>query len=480
MRGVFPLLSLALLAACRPTLPSRPNVVLIVVDTLRADALGSYGNRRGLTPFLDRWADQGTRFANAYAASSWTLPSVASLLTSRYPTQHRVTSFFAYLADDETTLAHVLHRHGWATAAFSANPALPRHLAASGFDTFPAYEPWRKLATPPLVRKSLLWVDRVRRETPGRPLFLYYQLMEPHAPYEPPEPYRARFAASELPAARLNLLHMRFLLGVGKHLTMAEAVQLCGLGDMPAWVPGWRAEHDVRRADLDYARSLYDGEVASLDAALRRLFVELDARGVLRHAIVVVTADHGEEFGDHGFFTHGTGLYNELIHVPLLLAGDGIPSGTRTQAVSLVDVAPTVLDLAGLPPEPTFEGRSLVPLAVRTAPAVDVVSELPETSAGGVGMHTKAVVRGELKLLALERGGPGNGTGLSGTEVYDLHTDPGELVAPTAPLRARAIPMMVSLRTFADALAPRARTATPTAPITDEMRDQLRALGYVN
>src|SRR5581483_9381034 len=240
MRGVFPLLSLALLAACRPTLPSRPNVVLIVVDTLRADALGSYGNRRGLTPFLDRWADQGTRFANAYAASSWTLPSVASLLTSRYPTQHRVTSFFAYLADDETTLAHVLHRHGWATAAFSANPALPRHLAASGFDTFPAYEPWRKLATPPLVRKSLLWVDRVRRETPGRPLFLYYQLMEPHAPYEPPEPYRARFAASELPAARLNLLHMRFLLGVGKHLTMAEAVQLCGLGDMPAWVPGWR------------------------------------------------------------------------------------------------------------------------------------------------------------------------------------------------------------------------------------------------
>ncbi len=478
MRSVLVLLVLAA-ASCRPR-PGRPNVVLIVVDTLRADSLGAWGNPRGLTPFIDRWSDDGTRFANAYAASSWTSPSVASILTSRYPTQHKVTSFSAHLADDETTLADVLGREGWATGAFSANVMLNQQIADAGFDDFRTYWTWSagsKLPAAPVIRKSLGWVDVVRRETPGRPVFLYYQFMEPHAPYQPPEPYRTRFAGPEPPPERLDLVHMRFLLGRGEPLTIAESLQLLnGGGDIPRWFATWRLKNDVTRPDLAYARSLYDGEVAAIDAELRRLFVALDARGILRHAIVVVTADHGEEFGEHGLFTHGTGLYREVIHVPLAIVADGIRHGVQTQAVSLVDVAPTVLDLAGVPPEPTFEGRSLVPLAVDGDRSVDVVSELPETGSGGVPMHTQAVIRDGIAVLMLTRGK----ATVTGQEVYDLRTDPGESAAPSPALWARGMPLMVSLQRFSTAIAARARDAAPTVQPSDRTRDKLRALGYVN
>ncbi len=478
MRGILLLLSIVTVAGCRPGVPSRPNVVLVVVDTLRADALGCYGNPRAVTPFLDRWADEGMRFAHAYAASSWTMPSVASLLTSRYPTQHKVTSIRARLASDETTLADVLRREGYATGGFSANRLVTDQLAESGFESFRPYGtavPGRKLAARPLIRKALGWVDEVQRATPERPIFAYFQFMEPHSPYQPPEPYRSRFAAPEPPAARLGLFHMRYMLEGGKALSREELTQLRYLGrDVPAWRAGWMGSADVAPGDFAYARSLYDGEVASLDAELRHLFAELDRRGILRHAVVVFTADHGEEFGEHGLFNHGTGLYNELIHVPLVIVSDGIPTGTATQAVSALDVAPTVLDLAGIRPEPTFEGRSLAPLATRGEHSVDVVSELLETFSGGVGLHSEAVVHDNLKILALTRE-----HALAGTEVYDLRADPAESASPTPVLWARAVPLLASLHSFTATIAPRARKAAPTFVPTDQARDRLRALGYV-
>ncbi len=468
------MLILLLVASCRPR-AERPNVVLIVVDTLRADALGCYGNPRKPTPFVDRWADDGARFANAYAASSWTAPSVASILTSRYPRQHKVTNFRTHLAEEETTLADVLARYGYARGGFSANGLLNLQLDRSGFDTLRNY--WGLVAKVPasrVIRKSLLWIDDVRRATPHQPLFLYYQFMEPHSPYQPPEPYRARFALPEPPASHLELFHMRALLRGGDALTPAERRDWFGARDIPRWFATWRPTSGLTAGDLAYARSLYDGEVAALDDDLRRLFIELDARGVLRHAIVVFTADHGEEFGEHGLFSHGMGLYDEVIRVPLVLLADGIPRGVPEEAVSGVDVAPTILDLAGLPREPTFEGRSLVPLAVRGDRSVDVVSELPETAEGGVGLHSEAVVRDGLKVLTLTRGGA-----VAGTEVYDLRADPRESSPPSAALSARAVPLMASLRAFSETLASRARASAPVIPVKEQTRDRLRALGYV-
>src|SRR5262245_24567278 len=176
-----------------------PNVVLVVIDTLRADRLGAYGNQRGLTPFLDTLATKGTLFEHAYAVSSWTIPSVASLFTSRYPTQHHVVTFFSRIADSEVTLAERLHDGGWVGGCFSANPNLRKDWGdGQGFD-----ELWSDL-TPDVdvhgdvIRtQGLAWLDRTWSRSSKTPAFLYFQYMEPHQPYDPPEPFRSRFAVDE-------------------------------------------------------------------------------------------------------------------------------------------------------------------------------------------------------------------------------------------------------------------------------------------
>jgi arylsulfatase A-like enzyme len=445
-------LALALLAllgsAC--TRQSPPNVVVIVVDTLRADRLGSYGNPRGLTPFLDGLAARGAVFLNAYATTSWTCPSVASLLTSRYPSQHRVVSFDSRLSDEEVTFAERLAPLHYVAGGFSANFRLLQSLGyAQGFTRwFAQVTSGEDMRGPELRAHALEWLDGAWHPGSGQPGLLYMQYMEPHAPYEPVEPYRSRFERREDGAGDAAALNAK----------------LVGL----RW-------YDLTSADVHLLESLYDGEVAAVDAELRQLFAELERRGFLDRSIVIVTGDHGEEFWEHGGLMHGTNLYNETVRVPLIVVAPGIEAGQRVEEnVSLVDVAPTLLELLGLAAEPRFEGRSLVPLlrgrsgtGHATEPPRDIILQLESTGYGlDAREHVDGIARGPITVLVRPTGS---------TETYDLAVDPAEKndnpSGHTAALAEAIAQKSADLRT-------RAGAPVKGPALDDATREKLRALGY--
>jgi len=452
----FVTLLCAVLALCGSGCRSRPqpigDVIFVVVDTLRADRLGRYGNERGLTPFLDQLADRGVRFDHAYAPSSWTVPSIASLFTSRLPSQHQVSTFDTRLSDADVTVAERLSAAGYAAAGFTANFRLTAELGFAqgfplwrGFINSPGSEP--KARGEVLRAAALEWLDTPRQENaPKPPRLLYLQYMDTHAPFFPPQDPRARFAprVSDEIARSAN----------------RKATEL-----FPT--------HDFSPQEEQALRDLYDAEVAGLDAELRRLFEALEQRGILGTALVIVTADHGEEFLEHGNVGHGYGLFNETVHVPLIIAGPGITAGVVSENVSLIDLAPTLLDLAGLPPEARFAGRSLAPLlrgAAGEAPTPDVLLQLLRNHKGwDLRTHVEGLVRGDQKLLIpKEEAFP--------PELFDLTADPAELKPNT--VAAATQPLNDALAAAKARLAAPAQPTAERAVIDDATQEKLRALGY--
>jgi arylsulfatase A-like enzyme len=434
--------------ACRSQPPKPTDVVMIVVDTLRFDRLGKYGNANGLTPVLDRFADRGVRFDRAYATTSWTMPSVASLFTSRLPSQHKVSDFDSRLGDNEVTLAEDLAAAGFATAGFTANWRLTPELGyAQGFNTWRFFFTETKARGQVLRESALAWLDASGKEG-GHipPRFIYLQYMEPHVPLQAPPALQARFAPG---------------------VTAAEVTRL------NAWALEALPDGTLLKAgELAQLMSMYDAEVAAVDEEIGRLFDALEKSGILEHALVIVTADHGEEFLEHGIFGHGHNLFNTTVRVPLIIAGPGIPAGrVVSENVSLVDLAPTVLDLMGVKPEASFEGRSLVPLLRGAAPAapapVDVVLQLPRAKSDwDLRRHTDGLVRGEQKLLV---------DPLGVTELYDLAADAGEQHPQGPPAGAT---LHAALDAANAGLAARQQPQEETVVVDEATKEKLRALGY--
>jgi len=425
-----------------------PNILIIVADTLRADRLACYGGRPEITPFLNELCARGSVFANAYSNSSWTSPSVASLFTSRLPSQHAVANFASHLAAGEVTLAETLGAHGYGALGLTAN-----FLVAAGLGYDQGFERWQAFATRPsddaakprgsVIRTAILeWLDR---DESARPHAIYAQYMEPHAPYQAPEPYSTRLGGPLSSSEAARAVNRRMLTNDFK---------------------------DIRAEEVALLRSLYDAEVAALDDELRQLFAALRERGFLDNAVVVITADHGEEFREHGFMGHGLNLYNETIHVPLIFLLPGTATGRRiTARVSLIDVAPTLLELAGLPPEARFTGRSLVPLlrgqAEGEEPAV-LAELLPKGTAYDFRHHSRAFLSGDLKLLTA-----GN-TGRE--EFFDLADDPSEEHPNPPSAAARVDVMRDRLATIVTTLKP--DTESAKAVVDEATREKMRALGY--
>ncbi len=455
---VAALLGLAIVTGCTHTAP--PNVVIVLVDTLRPDRLGVYGNSQGLTPSIDALAKEATVFRNTYAQSSWTNPSVASLFTSRFQSQHQVISFGSKLDASEQTLAELLQARGYATAAFVANFLLNQKNGFSqGFDV------WQTVARPdpdaPAGKVAFLkgrgdgvnravfgWLDG--RTDRSQPVFLYVHYMETHAPYDPPEAIVAA-QRGDAPPPETTAVN-----------TFME-------------LPGMPMPDRL----LPDAWALYDAEVVSVDAAIGRLFEGLRARGVLDDAVLVFLADHGEEFKEHGHVGHNQSLYEEVIRVPLMIATTGRPAARTTESLaSIVDVAPTVLELIGGPAAPQFEGRSRASeigaprwwaSLWRSAPPAEsrVFSELiktPETLR--LNPHERAVVTADAKLIA----------GVNGErEYYDLRTDPGE----HDPNGLAAAPRVALDRGLSELIAFAGHAPPLKTPVLDaETREHMRALGY--
>jgi arylsulfatase A-like enzyme len=336
--------------------PNAPNVVLVIIDTLRADHLSVYGYDRPTSPQIDRLAQQGVLFDDAIAAASWTLPSHASMMTGTYPHVHHTNTVSAQLPTNLPTLASVFESDGYRTAAFSANIFLftRRQGFGRGFTHFSDFfqSPGDALARVRYVgaidgflirhhvlenflgrqtaadinRDALHWID-----SRHRPFFLTLNYLDAHDPYVPPQPWRHMFSKRLDPGGRID---------IADHM-------------LPKLSP----------AQIQDEMNAYDGGIAYADHELGLLVDALAKRGLLANTLLVVTGDHGEAFGVHGLLDHANALYFPLIHVPLLFRWPGhIPAGVRvTRPISTTDIGATILALVHSRPN-DFPGESLAGL----------------------------------------------------------------------------------------------------------------------
>lgn len=338
--GLLPLLSLSLFASCaEPETWSEDSqvVVVVLIDTLRRDALGCYGHPEANTPRIDELAGEGVRFEQAISSSGWTLPSVASLLTGTWPTVHKAVGRIPRMTPITTDLpvaGEVFQEGGFETLGFVNAAFLSPLLGLDrGFDLFDhrhAYNQDMRRADE-TVDSALVQVS----EREGRDLFVLVHLFDPHLDYDGPEPHRYEFTdGRKNPPAPLTMQTVR------------------ALGNSPD------------PAQAKYVRGLYQGEVAFTDRAVGRLIDGLKELGVWDRTTMVLTADHGEEFWDHGGFEHGHTLYDELIRVPLVVRLPGNEGAGRVVAdqVRVLDVMPTLFELTGLDCPESFIGHSLLPL----------------------------------------------------------------------------------------------------------------------
>ena len=444
-------LGLAFAAGCGASEPPPvDSVVLIVVDTLRADRLGFHGHDRDTSPGLDAWAARGVVFEHASAPSPWTLPSFGTLYTGRLPIDHRAGAF--HLKDAETfsraradvpQLAELMKEAGLATATFATNRFLdPAFGLTRGFDLVdqaPTSDANERRADR-IVDRALDWIDRQA----GAPLFLALHLIDPHFPYAPPASARGRFTGA-IDGATLEL-----------PVTGLLAIR-----------NGTKATSAPDRA---FVAAAYDEEIAFTDRQIARFLDGLADRGRTERTLIVFTSDHGEELFDHGGFEHGHTMYQELLHVPLVLWAPGLGAGRRSPPVGLIDVLPTICDYLGVE-APPVEGRSLRPLAER-AEGTETDLDRPlyaHASVSGVrhGRREEAILRWPLKLMRA-----GNGE----VRLFDLAADPGETIdlAAERPEAVRRMGVALDAR-FADTM----RTDDVPVELDETALEELRALGYV-
>jgi len=311
------------------------NLVVVSIDTLRADHLGTYGYDKPTSPVIDALAARGARFDNAIAASHWTAPSHVSLLTGLHPVQHGVRAFPnpGRLSPEVPTLAELLSEAGYDTAGFAAGLYVGEGIGlADGFGT------WVERVAPARHRmeEASAWVRGHAETAPDTPFFLFVHTYQVHDPYDPPPPYDRWF--QDDPGAPI-----------------AEWLRL---PHSETTFPGWRPDAEQLATQV----ALYDGEIRYTDEMLGQLLDTLAEAGVADDTLVVITSDHGEEFFDHGWVGHGR-LFKELLHVPLVLAHPALPGVAQpavSQPVGHVDVVPTVLDLLGVDAPADLPGRSAV------------------------------------------------------------------------------------------------------------------------
>lgn len=440
--------------------PTGPSVILLMVDTLRADHLSCYGYGKSATPAIDRLAADGTRFGRAYAQASWTRPSVATILTSLYPSSHQAVHKSDVLPDDVVTLPEVMQAAGYRTVGFPNNiNVAPLFNFQQGFDEYHFLEPAFFFgATEEAAQLTVYNQLRVLRErylsdvkhvenyyqpaevvneralswieaNGERPFFMFLHYMEPHDPYFN-HPYDGQGFARV-------------------------------------------ANPNPDGSVADTYRAAYDGEIRHLDEQIGALLEALRSRGIYDRTMIVLTADHGEEFHEHGGWWHGLTLYEEQIAVPLLVkpvAGDAVAGAVNNALVSSLDVAPTILQGAGIQVPETMQGGPLTLAAGTMGPRDHVFSEQDLE-----GNRIRAYRKGELKLIEANASNP---RGLPEQALFELTDDADEQQDLLASRAADAQTLSDDLGAVEAHAVASAVEAAETA-IDGATRERLRALGYV-
>jgi arylsulfatase A-like enzyme len=424
---------------------TRPSVVLVTLDTTRADGLSCLGGRPGVTPRLDALASRSALFTRAYSDSNVTNPSHVTIMTGLHPIDHGVMNHLTKIPDSVETLAEVFRRAGYATGGFVSARHVGPDLGWRGFDALPPLGNERTARE--TTDLALAWLSERRG-----PFFLWVHYWEPHMQYDPPPELAARFYPGERSA------------GTGPRIAEQPYFRLLPRDGVLRWLGDTR--------DPAWAPAMYAAEIHHTDAEVGRLLDAAEA-GAGGRALIVVTADHGESLGEHGIYYAHTGLYEPQLHVPLIVHWPGAPALRSDALVSGLDVAPTVAELAGVTlGDARLAGVSLARL-VRGEPD-------PRATAPRVLVHQNAhnlavaVRDGDWKLIwplggdhPLLSGGP---------ELYRLADDPGERVD----LAAREPERVAALRAAAErwiALGPIERGKVP--PLDPEAVERLRALGYL-
>jgi len=406
-------------AAEPPAAKKKSNVLLITLDTVRADYLSCNGSKKAQTPHLDRLARGGTNFTRARTSVPLTLPAHASIMTGNYPPVHGVRDNGTYrLPDEQLTLAEILDEQGYETAAFIGAFVLDRHFGlAQGFDVYDEGN-WGNLN----VLEGLAaersadavhdaFSSWLKSRTGGRPFFAWVHLYDPHAPYIPPEPFRKKYA-----------------------------------GDP------------------------YAGEIAYTDAVVGKIIEDLESQKLLGSTLVAVVGDHGEGLGEHGEGTHSLLIYNSTIHVPMLLHFPGlIPSGkTVDHLTRTIDLTPTILDYLRVS-QTIGQGTSLRPLVDGKSPDEEILayseSLYPSLNLGW--SELRAMEAGDYRFILAPH-----------PELYDLAEDPGERVNRIDSNPTMGDHLEQSLATLMESMGPSVGHAKQTVdPQTEEM---LRSLGYLS
>lgn len=417
---------------------SQPNVILITIDTLRADHLGCYGYKENTSPNLDRFASEGMLFKRCYAQASETAASLTSLLTGHYPHETTVTKNEIPLPLQLTTMAEYLKKEGYTTGAIVANYVLrKRNRFDQGFDfyddSFPDTVPTRKTAEKnalSVTAAATQWLDK----NASKKFFLWLHYMDPHGPYTPPAPYKDQFFWDK-----------------------AEPdLAFCPNEKGKGGIPTYQRLGDNKKRSFYVAQ--YDGEIAYLDNALGSLLKTIEQKGLLENSIVVITADHGEEMGEHGYyFAHGETLYTSSLHIPLI-----IRYGSKKDVVEIpvqsVAILPTILKEMGIKNLTELPGQDLFG-AEKPGP---IFSEI---------RHYQSLIDGDRAVLFDSKTGQ--------TSLYDLGKDRLELrniPTTTSSVKKRKKSLLEQLRKIS--LQNKLDLTPPDVKPDPGALENLKSLGY--
>lgn len=431
------------------------NLLVIVLDSLRADHLSPYGAVDIATPHLAELASKGVVFESARTNATWTRPSVVTMFSSQYPWHHGVLELDSIFPETLPYLPELLAEAGYRTKGASANDMVSALFGmARGFETLYALRKSQvyRASRDPRERARFVWthlLDPLTAQDAARegPFFAYLHQLDPHSPYNPATRYRRRFTGTfSGEAMDTSVEHVRHL--------RARA-------------------RDLGAEQIDYLGRLYKGEVAFMDDYVGEIVHQLEARDLTRNTLIIFTSDHGEEFFDHQSLGHGHTVYDELLRVPLIMRLDGVlPAGTRvSQPVELIDLAPTVLDLLGLEIPPAMQGQSMLPYI-----------ENPSATQPRVSLATSgklwqfSIGYGDWKLV---RHNAIREESKEKVELFDLVRDPKERhdVSSEQPIVTSALRQLLAWHLGQEKLAGKPRP--PGAKLDPETLEALKAMGYL-